>query len=113
MNNDEQLNNYDLRELNSTTVEKIDFTNFEASAVVTFNGCNIASGGDKSVAQAMADRLGGEATVKAFNNFSEFPTKGGDGKTVIYNGNMIRSVDRKTQQPRYSIFRQGKVPKDP
>ncbi len=113
MNNDAQLTNYDLRELNSTTVGQIDFSNFETSAVVTFNGCNIGSAGAESVAQMMADRLGGAATVKAFNNFSEFPSKGGKGETAIYNGDMIRSVDRKSQQPRYSIFRQGQAPKDP
>lgn len=98
----DQYYDYDKREINATTVKLIDKENFEIKAVCTFNGCNIGRG-SKPVAQDVANELG--LTVKAFNNSSEFPTKNADGKSPIYNGNMIKSVDRKTQKSNYTTFK--------
>lgn len=103
---DAQVSDYDSREINGNNVSRVDASNFESSAYVTLNGCNIGGFGSNSFTQTFADHLG--TPVRAFNNYSEFPTKGGDGKTLNYNGRMIRSVDRHSQNSVCTIFKPKK-----
>ena len=110
--NMEQKDNYDLREINSNTVSQMNKDNFETTARVFLNGCNIGNEwGGTSIAQEVANYL--NVTVMAFDNYSEFKTKNGDGKTLNLNGEMIRSVDRKTQETKYTIFKKDTPPISP
>lgn len=106
-----QATEYDQREINSNTLSQIDASNFEPKAITTLNGCNIGYGEEFAFAQKMADYLPGK--VRAFDNYSEFPTKNGDGVTLQYQGRMIRTVDRKNQKSRYTVFQKGKNPISP
>jgi RHS repeat-associated protein len=109
--NQAQASDYDKREINSVTLPRIDASNFEPKTTTTLNGCNIGYGEEFAFAQKMADYLPGK--VRAFDNYSEFPTRNGDGKTLQYQGRMIRTVDRKNQLSKYTIFQKGKTPISP
>jgi RHS repeat-associated protein len=111
LGNDAQYNDYDLRELNSNNVSLIDKSNLESTFRANLFGCNIGNGGKSSFGQTLADYTGG--VVRAFNKSSEFKTKDGDGKTVQYDGEMIRSVDRSTQTVRMTTFKSDEDPTEP
>jgi RHS repeat-associated protein len=103
MDNDAQLHNYDLREININTVDKINKDNFEGNASITLYGCNIGAGGVDSFAQTMSTTLG--LPVKAFDGSAEAKTKNRDGKApLIFDGTMIRTKDRRTQRVQLSTF---------
>jgi uncharacterized protein RhaS with RHS repeats len=101
--NYDQLDDYDQREINFKTVDKIDKNNFEKTAGVTLYGCNIGSGGETSFAQTMANSL--QLTVKAFDGSAEAKSQNRDGKApLVFDGTMIRTKDRSTQRVQLSIF---------
>ncbi len=101
-----QRKNYDLRELNYTTMSQIDRDNFTNNATVRFFGCRI--GGvtkddmDVSFAQYFANYLGGDRRVQAFVGPAEF-TRNSSGQ-VTYPGRMIRSADKKNQKTNLSTY---------
>jgi RHS repeat-associated protein len=107
----DQLLDYDLREINSVTINQINKHNFESTARCTLNSCNTGKGGKDSFAQTLADYLG--ISVNAFNGPSEFKTQNGDGVSLIFDGEMIRSKDRRSQKANYTTFKKGKEPKEP
>lgn len=103
LDNYDQLDNYDLREINFKTIDQIARDNFEKSAHITLYGCNIGTGGESSLAQLIADTLG--LTVKAFDGPAEAKSKNKDGKApLVYDGTMIKTADRSTQSVRLTTF---------
>jgi len=107
----QQLNDYDKRELNENTMTSMNISNFKDNATISFFGCNIG-GYDKSdattsFAQTLADYMGGNRTIQAFTGGAEFTSKGGKN---TYDGRMIRSQDRKSQLTKFTTFQPFKLP---
>lgn len=116
--NEEKIN-YDLREINPTTMNQINWSNFGKSAVCTFNGCNIGGAYHElngvrfstertSIAQKIADLSG--LTIRAFTGSSQSKEKNGQ---LIYDGEMIRSLDEKIQKARLTTFTRNTTPIPP
>jgi len=107
----EQLYDYDKREINVNTMGQINKSNFSNEARITFYGCNIGgknrSSASSSFAQSFANYLGDNRTVKAFTGNAEFTST---GSNVTYSGRMIRSVDRISQKTRLTTFQKIKNP---
>jgi len=91
---------------------QIDKTNFEDNCRVTLYGCNLGGTGtadaDNSPAQEFANVLGGNATSNALQGGGGAEFKQKNGKNV-YDGQMIRSADRKSQKQKLTEFK----PKSP
>jgi len=100
-----QRYDYNLRELNSYTMSQINPNNFTDNATVQFYGCNIGGnskdGMSSSFGQQFADYLGGNRIVKAFVGSSLFT---GTLDKPTYPGRMIRAVDKKNQETKFSIY---------
>ena len=111
---DAQWGDYDQREINGNTISQIDKTNLEKNVRITLYGCGL--GGQTkwtdtqirkfAFGQRLADQLG--ATVKAFTGTGLFKTDA-SGKP-IYDGEMIRAEDKKTQKTQTTTFTPGKAP---
>ncbi len=88
--------------------KKIDANNFSNNATCTLWGCNQGgykpSGSSRSAAQALANQLGGNKTVRAFVGGGGAEFKRQNGRNV-YDGTMIRSADRRTQITNLTIFK--------
>lgn len=91
------------RSVNTSNLSKIDADNFEENVTVTLHGCNMGNG----FGQDLVDHLG-KGTVRAFDDYSEFSTENGDGRTIIYNGKMIKSSDRASQEANFTEFKPKK-----
>ncbi len=113
----EQLDDYDSREINESNYQEIDSENFTSDATVTINSCNVGgtkkSNQESSFAQKLTNHLGSNRTVKAFTGGAQMKTRNGDGKTIVYDGELIRAADAKTQKVRLTTFRKGKKPVGP
>jgi hypothetical protein len=116
---DDQLNNYDLREVNGNTLSQLDKSNFEPNARITFYGCYIG-GSTKwtetqvqnfAFGQKVADYFGGKTVVNAFTGSGLHKTDKA-GK-IIYDGTMIRAEDVNNQQTKLTKFKSGAKPKIP
>jgi RHS repeat-associated protein len=114
---DQQVDDYDSREINESNYEQINSDNFTDDATVTVNACYVGgvskSDQKSSFGQKLANLLGGNRTVRAFTGGSQMKTKNGDGKTIIHDGEMIRSADVKTQKVRFTLFRKDQEPVGP
>jgi WD40 repeat protein len=104
MGNDEQLHDYDQREINFKTIDQIDKNNFAKTAEITLYGCNIGTDGESSFAQEIANIL--SVTVKAFDGPAEAKSKNRDGRPpLVFDGTMIKTADRKTQKVQLLTFK--------
>ena len=106
-----QLSNYDLRELNASTMGQISTSNFTENATINLYGCNIG-GRSKweaahSFAQTLADYMGSGRTVNAFIGPAEFTQNNGKN---TYEGRMIRTADRNSQRTIFTQFKCGAFP---
>jgi RHS repeat-associated protein len=83
---------------------KINNSNFSSEAKVNLWGCNAGWFNDTTpkeyaFAQGLANHL--NATVGAFDSYSEFKQKNGN---LLFDGTMIRTKDRATQKVKQSVF---------
>jgi RHS repeat-associated protein len=82
---------------------RINSSNFASNATVNLWGCNLGGSKPDAIttgqnhAQHMANNLGGNVTVNAFNGGGGAEFKQVNGKNV-YDGTMIRSADRSSQR---------------
>jgi RHS repeat-associated protein len=83
--------------------KRINASNFSSTATVNLWGCNLGGEDSKALttgqshAQRLANSLGGNVTVNAFNGGGGAEFKQVNGQNV-YDGTMIRSADRSTQR---------------
>ncbi len=92
-------------------LRKIDSENFTDDANVTLWGCNLGTNNHSSTgkklpshAQKLATHLGKNRQVQAFDGGggAEFKTKDGQ---IVYDGTLIRSADRTTQEVKLSTYK--------
>ena len=95
---------------NGNELNQIKKDNFTDDASVTLWGCNLGTNNKytdgtnaPSHAQALANHLGGNRQVKAFNGGGGAEFKQQNGKNV-YDGTMIRSADRSTQKVNLTTY---------
>lgn len=90
---------------------KIDKDNFDKDAIITLWGCNAGYFFDDenkriyALGQGFANHIG--VTTRAFDSYSEFKTKNGDGKSIVFDGEMIRTKDRRTQEVKLNVFKKN------
>ncbi|MFL9839294.1 RHS repeat-associated core domain-containing protein, partial [Flavobacterium sp. ST-75] len=97
------------RLLFKTDISQINKENFSKDSKVTIWGCNAGKevNGQEPIAQVFVNHLdrGGDNIVRAQDNYSEHK-RGKNG--LIYDGTMIKSVDRSTQKVNLTIFKPKK-----
>ena len=89
---------------NDNEVLKINASNFQKDAKITLWGCNAGSiySGYSGIAQDFANHLNSK-NVFGFGGFSRFKTS--ESKKNIYDGTMIRGVDKYTQKVNLTRFK--------
>jgi len=93
---------------NNKELKQINADNFTKDATVTLWGCYLGGAtndpNEKSHAQALANHLGENRTVKAFKGSGAEFKQDKNGNNV-YNGTMIKSTDRYTQEVNLNTFK--------
>jgi RHS repeat-associated protein len=98
----------DYRYVHIGDMSKIDASNFSKDSKVTLWGCNAGNvhKGAGPIAQIFANHLnlGGSNSVRALNSWSEHKQSSTTGK-LIFDGTMIRTIDRATQKVNLTTFK--------
>ncbi len=94
---------------NSDELGRIDATKFEDKARITLWGCHLgdSKGGTADChASILANKLGGNQTVSAFQRSAQFKTKEktNNGKP-IYDGELIQDIDCKTNKVNLTVYK--------
>src|SRR5690554_909267 len=112
-----QLNDYQSREINDLTVYELDRSNFESNARATLYGCFLGGRSSWSDDQIEAHSFG-----QRFANYLNISVKsftGGGGGSMkvnsegknVYDGEMTRFTERETGEVKQSTFNRNEKPK--